>query len=576
MNDSTNTLWRNSEHKDIDDNNNKDKKTNRSKSIPNRSSIINVSPINHNKILKTESNNRNSRRRRRKINQFNHIRLHSYDENMKKYPNELNYYEEIELGTDVTYLPLSDFTNSIHQVNNVNKTIRPTTNPTTTTTTTTNNNNNISSNNNITVETTRQLFNNGDDRKEYIKSLPLPMQLPPPPSLAQAKMIHQHFKPTLTIQSSTISSKQTKNNVNQLTNNLSNMIPTIVDNYEKIRSDNFQLLIDLNNEMVYDELNCQQWQEFSPSQNYHQGQQEAHIKLESNVDNNLILFPERRITYPDNTNPNNIQLQCKLNCLKFEEPEKSTYRTPTAGMPKDGNKVKNENQRTSSTKIVNSNIVRDPVNNNNSINNYYLSYRPSSSNVHFNTSSSNSGQTLIGPDVGQQYRRFVSHRSLDRWRQFHLLPHEHNTIEDDTTLIHSIFAVVAARLRTKRNRSRAIIKKISEYDKLYQDNDNNNNVNNAKTQTTGKQIHQHIKLDKDEQQLWRLCIKLNPKDLPKSSTLTPVNSLHDDNTNAVNTTESTNDYQSIQLKKTHILATLGKKVDKGPYGVISQHYRYPP
>ncbi|VDP88534.1 unnamed protein product, partial [Schistosoma mattheei] len=104
---------------------NNNHKLNRAKSIPNRNSIMN-----YNKRSK-----RNEKRNKRK-NQFNHIRLHSYDDNIKADLNDNSYYEDGEFGTDITYLPLSEFNNSMDQLKISNKTIVSNTTTTTTTTTT--------------------------------------------------------------------------------------------------------------------------------------------------------------------------------------------------------------------------------------------------------------------------------------------------------------------------------------------------------------------------------------------------------------------------------------------------------
>ncbi|XP_018653373.1 hypothetical protein Smp_131290 [Schistosoma mansoni] len=164
------------------------------------------------------------------------------------------------------------------------------------------------------------------------------------------------------------------------------------------------------------------------------------------------------------------------------------------------------------------------------------------------------------------------------------LNHSLDPLKDDTALVHSVFAVVAARLRQKHNGSKSIIKKVSEYEKLSQDHDDNhknNHENKSKSNQTNKQIHQHIRLasyisndipkqskskeinNKDEQQLWRLCIKWNPKDLSNKSTLNPTNT-YDNNNNISN--ENTHQFK---LKKTHIFATLGTEIDKT--SVYSDH-----
>uniref|UniRef100_A0A094ZUP7 Uncharacterized protein n=1 Tax=Schistosoma haematobium TaxID=6185 RepID=A0A094ZUP7_SCHHA len=156
-----------------------------------------------------------------------------------------------------------------------------------------------------------------------------------------------------------------------------------------------------------------------------------------------------------------------------------------------------------------------------------------------------------------------------------------NKTIDDTALVHSVFAVVAARLRKKHNGSKGFIKKVSEYEKLGQNHYDNSTTNNrniheskSKSHQTSKQIHQHIKLasytsndltkqakykemnNNDEQQSWHLCIKWNPNHLSNQSTFNSIN-IHDQNKTLSNKTT-----HQLKLKKTHILATLGTEIDK--------------
>ncbi|VDP85458.1 unnamed protein product, partial [Schistosoma mattheei] len=151
---------------------------------------------------------------------------------------------------------------------------------------------------------------------------------------------------------------------------------------------------------------------------------------------------------------------------------------------------------------------------------------------------------------------------------------------DDTALVHSVFAIVAARLRKKHNGSKGFIKKVSEYDKLGQTHYDNSTTNNrnihenkSKSHQTSKQIHQHIKLasytsndltkqakykemnNNDEQQSWHLCIKWNPNQLSNQSTFNSIN-LNDQNKTLSNETT-----HQLKLKKTHILATLVNNYD---------------
>ncbi|CAH8865015.1 unnamed protein product [Trichobilharzia szidati] len=585
-------------------------KTTRAKSIPLRNSGMNST---HN-ALKNDSNNRYSRRRLGR-NQFMHVRLHSYDESVNKMQSsELTYCEENEFGTDVTYLALSEFTNSADQLNSFIKTVET---PTTLTPIT----------GTITVPPIATEVN----RKDCSKSLYLPRLLPPPPSATQMKMTPQdHLKPPITtVLSPTSSARQHTYNNNNNNNNNFKSTPTELDNPRF--SVNF-------NDTLYEELICGQLKQSSPPHyNYHQeNNRDQHVKIQSYQDSDLILFPELNVIGRDDTPSHKTNLQGNSNCFnKLDQSEKLMYTTPMTGASDARNSmILNSGSQHDTTANINETMtIHDSLNNNHALFNNYSPYKLYSPNVHFNTSRSNSGQTLVDPDADKNYRRSRLHRSCKPTRQrrsnsssncqslasisssnscfmntydsiskcqyqkhwsftFYDFEDEHNTKEDDTALIHSIFAIVAARLRHKTNGSKGYIKKLSEYDKLDHSCHINTNANNSRSQTADKKIHQHLKLgsfgsndaqkqsmnfnnnddivDKDEHQLWRLCIKWNPSDFSRKSAVASMNNHNNASDNRNDNiptpgdihTMTSNGAEGNKLKKTHILATLGTKIDK--------------
>ncbi|VDP56693.1 unnamed protein product, partial [Schistosoma margrebowiei] len=281
---------------------NNNHKLNRAKSIPNRNSMIN-----YNKRSK-----RNEKRTKRK-NQFNHIRLHSYDESIKADLNDNSYYEDGEFGTDITYLPLSEFNNSIDQLKISNKTIVSNTTTTTTTTTTTmtmTSTTTLTTTTTSTTNTSTNTYNNNketsrltvdeESRKDHFNSSSLPILLHPSSQIA-----HQKLEPSSTIQLPSLSSLPTFSpsstspslsssssspsgsvkqitNPNLLINNHSNLI--LNDDVDKNKMNNFHLLIDF-----HEGFNKQTLQN-DPFQN----QQE--LALTTTQTNWTLLFPNVIIT----------------------------------------------------------------------------------------------------------------------------------------------------------------------------------------------------------------------------------------------------------------------------------------
>ncbi|VDP98032.1 unnamed protein product [Trichobilharzia regenti] len=242
-------------------------KSTRAKSIPLRNSGMNTT---HN-VLKNDSNNRYIRRRLGR-NQFMHVRLHSYDESVKMQSSEMTYCEENEFGTDVTYLALSEFTNSADQLDNFIKTVET---PTAVT----------------PITGTINL-------------------LPPPPSATQIKLTPQDLKPPITTVLSPTSSTRQHTYSNNNNNNNLRSTPTELDNP--------RFSVNLNETLLYEELTCGQLKQSSPPHyNYRQeNNRDQQVKIQSYQDSDLILFPELNAVGRDDTTSHKINLQGTSNCFK--------------------------------------------------------------------------------------------------------------------------------------------------------------------------------------------------------------------------------------------------------------------
>ncbi|CAH8547402.1 unnamed protein product [Schistosoma turkestanicum] len=630
-------------------NSNNHVKINRAKSIPNRHFMHHCSSVNYHKQSKRINSNNNTgkcnnnhERKTNRKHQFHHVRLHSYDESMKNSQNDYSYYEDGEFGTDVTYLPLSEFNHSIDRLNKLTKT---------TINNHENSNNTQTSKLTIVDEQTKNDKFNTPSLPPLLHSLSqiVPQKLKPPPKVHLSLSI-----PTVTLEQLI--------NVNSITTSNSTMVFKNVDQIEQNKMDDFRFLVNFNKTIHCEEFINQSSSSFQHSSHPYYRQQELCVTTQHNFENNLILFPNMKITENidsnnnNNNNNNKITKDCLTDFVRSNQCQKMTYFTPVTGISSNGDAMQNNTTlktfttttpttttttpnttaistttttttnttTTNTTTITTNKLSNHDATSNSFINHHYSSHKPLSPNIHFNTSRSNSGHTLIDQSIEQNYPQSRMHRlkkstkkkrrinnsalqqhsmaasfssssscfmnsTINDWSKcqyqkhwsftFYDFENEQHSKEDDTALVHSVFAVVAARLqRQKHNGSKSMIKKVSEYEKLYQGHENNdvNRNNHVRRQSnshqTSKQIHQHIRLanyiaedfpkqtlnnesnNNDEQHLWRLCIKWNPKDLPNKSTLCPNTQEKNENT--------TENLPQIKLKKTHILATLGAEIDK--------------